>query len=356
MKISRFGIALYLIAGISLVWGCKSKTENNNEGNLAEAPVEVKVLTIQDSAHSVTNAISYSSTVGPSKTIQLSFQVSGTVLRIPVETGQYVQKGQLIAEVDETVYRSQYAMQSAQARLAKENYERILTVYNKGSIAEIKMLEAKSQYEQAKSAADAVYQNIPHCRLYAPQNGYIGTKRIEAGATAAPGITVVELLDINNVDIHVPIPESEINNYKKGDNAQAVVPALDNQLFKGSVDKISVASSAGSPVYTVDVKVYNRTLALKPGMSCNVFFDKKPTSPNDTKQAIIVPAESVQVDENGNNFVFVANNDKAERKNVTVGELYSNGIGVTSGLSPADRLIVSGFQKITNGAPIKIIQ
>lgn len=355
MNLRNFKMGMYLSTGVLLAIGCKNKTENN-DGNLAEAPVEVKIQTLNDSTHNNSNAISYSSTVGANKTIQLSFQVSGTVLQIPVEAGQYVKKGQLIAEVDPTVYKSQYEAQLAQAKLAKESYERILTVFNKGSIAEIKMLEAKSQYEQAKAAATAIYQNIPHCKLYAPQSGYVGAKKIEAGATAGPGVPVIDLLDINTVSIHVPIPESEINHYKKGDLAQATVPALSNQMFNGSIDKISVTSSTGSPVYTVDVKVDNSNLTLKPGMNCNVSFDKKTTNTLHTNPTIIIPAETIQVDENGNNFVFVANGEKAERKNITVGETYSTGIGVANGLSANDKLIISGFQKITNGAPIKIIQ
>lgn len=354
MTTNKRVVSIWMLATLFAVIGCKNKP-NNNDGNLAEAPVEVKIQTLQDSVHSINNAISYSSTVGASKTIQLSFQVAGTVLRIPVEVGQYVKKGQLVAEVDETVYRSQYNAQIAQAQLAKENYERVLTVFNKGSIAEIRMLEAKSQYEQATAASKAIYQNIAHTKLYAPQNGYIGAKRIEAGATAGPGVPVIELLDISKVDIHVPIPESEINNYKKGDKAQAVISALNNQSFNGLVDKISITASTGSPVYTVDLRVDNGNLLLRPGMSANVFFDKGNTTTHNAAP-IIVPAEVVQVDETGNNFVFIVNGDKAERKKITLGDTYSSGVGVQSGLSTGDKLIISGFQKIANGSPIKIIQ
>ena len=354
MSITKLWIGI-LTSSLFLAFGCKSKKDSNNDGNLAMAPIEVKTKSLGN--NDSVKSISYSSTVGASKAIVLSFQVSGTVLRIPVEVGQYVKKGQLIAEVDEAVYRNQYQAQLAQANLAKENYQRVLTVFNKGSIAEIKMLDAKASYEQATAAAKAVYQNIPHCKLYAPQSGYIGAKKIEAGSTAGPGIPVVELLDINVVSIHVPIPESEINNYKKDDKAKAVFPALNNATFDGTVDKISVASATGNPLYTVDVNVNNSSMQLKPGMSCNVFFDRKNhISSTATNQPIVVPDEAVQVDENGTYFVFVADNNHAKRKNVSIGKTYDNGIGINSGLESTDQLIVSGFHKITDGTSIKIIQ
>ena len=98
-------------------------------------------------------------------------------------------------------------------------------------------------------------------------------------------------------------------------------------------------------------------MQLKPGMSCNVYFDKKNyTSGTTTNQPIVVPDEAVQVDENGTYFVFVADGNHAKRKDVSIGKTYDNGIGINSGLESTEQLIVSGFHKITDGTSIKIIQ
>lgn len=312
-------------------------------------PVSVKVIALRSGA--VGNGIAYDGTIMASQTVDLSFQVSGTLLRIPVETGEYVKMGQLIAEVDETTYRNQYNAQLAQAKLAKENYTRVAEVFRKGSIAEIKMLEAKSSYDQATAAANAVYQNIKHCRIYAPASGYIGSKRMEAGATAGPGVPVVQLLNIAEVDITFPVPEAEINKYKKGDKATISVAALNDKTIQGQVEEVGLLSVQGSASYMLKVRVKNGDRVLKPGMLCKVSFDK--SSPSTAKE-LMIPANAVQVDEKGENFVYIVAGDHAERRNIETGGLYNNDIVVKSGLTGNDQLIISGYHKLNDNALIQI--
>ncbi|HEK20767.1 MAG TPA: biotin/lipoyl-binding protein, partial [Bacteroidetes bacterium] len=148
--------------------------------------IAVSVTNLDRSGTGGLRQVNYDGTLQADKTIDLSFQVSGTITSFPVKAGDHVNKGQLIAQVDETTYRNQYNAQLAQAKLAGENYRRLEEVYRKGSIAEIKMLEARSNYKQATSAAKATYQNIAHTHLYAPASGYIGGKMMEAGGVANP--------------------------------------------------------------------------------------------------------------------------------------------------------------------------
>ena len=324
------------------------------------APVNVKVISL-NAGESNSGTITYSGTIASSKAIDLSFQVGGTITSIPVENGQAVAKGQLLAALDETTYRNQYNAQLAQAKLAQENYQRVLEVFKKGSIAEIKMLEARSQYDQANSAAKATYQNIAHTRIFAPRAGYIGNKRIETGATASPGVPVLQLIDISSVEVAVPVPEAEINQYHKGDRANVTIEALSNKKIEGSISEVAVLASAGSPNYTVKIRLNNNDKQLKPGMACKVSFANATTTtatPDSLSKQLIIPAQAVQVDMNGKNFVYVASADgkNAVRKEIQTGSLYNNGIAVTNGLAGSDQLIISGYHKLTANSPIQIIK
>ena len=220
------------------------------------------------------------------------------------------------------------------------------------------MIEARSKYEQAAAAAKATYQNIVHTRIVAPQSGYIGSKRMEAGSTAGPGMPVVQLLDISSVQVAVPVPEAEVATYKKGTKAQVLVSALNNRAYNGTVDEVAVLATSGSPNYTVKIRVNNSDQSLKPGMITTIQFNEnKTTDTTSLQHEVIVPAEAVQVDETGNQFVFVAdaNGKQALRKKVTTGRLYKNGIEVTSGLAGDERVIISGFHKVADQSPIQII-
>jgi RND family efflux transporter MFP subunit len=340
-------------AMIAAIWisGCSGKKEQKN------GPDTLAVNVFNLSADSVSNndRIVYDGTLEAEKTIDLSFQVSGTILSFPVLTGDYVKKGQLVGVIDETVYRNQYNAQLAQVKLAEENYTRINDVFKKGSIAEIKMLEAKSNYEQATSTARATYQNITHTHLYAPVSGYIGEKKAEAGAVANPGQPVLQLLDTRSVKVLVAVPESEINHYKAGTPATVKIDALGNQPLQGKVSEVSVLALSGSANYNLKISLANNEMKLRPGMLCKVSFDvsdNKSTKTADAKE-IIVPVQAVQVDDKGTNFLFIMNaQNKAVRKNVTTGQLYSNGIAIQSGLAGNEQVITSGYQKLADQTPV----
>ncbi|MCC8409136.1 efflux RND transporter periplasmic adaptor subunit [Mucilaginibacter sp. UR6-1] len=340
-------------AVITALWitGCSNSTKMKPGSDT----LTVKVFSLSTDATAIDDRIVYDGTLEAEKTIDLSFQVSGTILSFPVKTGDFVKKGQLVGSVDETTYRNQYNAQLAQAKLASENYNRINEVYKKGSVAEIKMLEAKSNYEQATSAARATYQNIAHTHLYAPVSGYVGDKMAEAGAVANPGQPVLQLLDTRSVKVLVAVPENEINRYKAGTPATIKIDALGNQPLQGKVTEVGVIALNGSANYNIKIALPNTGLQLRPGMLCKVSFhsaENKNIQSADAKE-IIVPVQAVQVDEKGTNFLYIMNaQNKAVRKNVTTGQLYSNGVTIKSGLSGNEQVITSGYQKLADQTPV----
>jgi len=350
MKLKSYS-AFFVLTVMAILASC-----GHQEEKVAVQPVNVKVLSLTGKS-GTDQQISYSGTVKESKSISLAFQVSGNITSINADKGQMVRKGQLLASVDEATYRDQYNAQLAQQKLAQDNYNRIAEVFKKGSIAEVKLVEAKSQRDQAVSMARATYQNIAHTKLYAPTDGYIGEKMAEAGDLAAPGSPVFKLVKLEQVNIWIPVPESEINSIKKGQGATIKIDALNNREFKGIVDEVSVVSDDASHNYNVKVKVANADQQLKPGMVAKVFFSENNVAKTADSSGVSIPLIALQVDEEDRNFVYIVdeNGTKAVRRQVTRGELMNDVVMITKGLSPSDKVIVSGYQKITTGTPVKII-
>ncbi|EHQ28880.1 efflux RND transporter periplasmic adaptor subunit [Mucilaginibacter paludis] len=346
------GSSLLLLISIGGCSGNKSQTPKTDT-------IRVQAINLNTASATSGNQLVYNGTLQADKAVDLSFQVSGTINSFPVQTGDYVKKGQLVATVDETTYRNQYNAQMAQAKLAEENYKRTLAVFEKGSVAEIKMLEAKANYEQASSSARATYQNIAHTRLYAPQSGFIGEKRTEAGAISAPGQPVAQLLDTHSVDVLVAVPENEINLYKAGNRALVKIDALGNQPLEGRISEVGVLALNNSANYNIKVKLANAGQELRPGMLCKVTFPAGTAgkAAQKSNNEIVVPLEAVQVDESGHNFVYViASGNKAQRKQVETGALYNNGMAINSGLTGNEQLITSGFQKLADQSPVTLIK
>lgn len=359
MRKSEFGMKKkylwYLPKSLSIVFLVLLTIScGNEEKPKVNKTIKVEVMNVGLNTNNSQSKVAYNGTIEADVAIKSSFQVSGNVVHVPVSIGDFVKKNQLIAQIDATIYSSQYEQQLAQVRLAKENYERINNVFQKGSIAEIRMLEARSQYEQAQAAAKMTYENVRHAKLYAPMDGYVSAKMMDVGDLAQPGQPVVEIVNINAVKAVFPIPDGEINSITKGDSANVNLPTLDKSVI-GIVDEVSIQSNQGSPVYTAYVKLNNPDKQIKPGMTCNVRLQDKVENGKNVKEVIVIPSESIAVTEDGKQYVYIVDNGIAERKYIETGELYDSGIVVKKGLAKGDHLIISGYHKLTQSTPVEIV-
>ncbi|MCL6220341.1 efflux RND transporter periplasmic adaptor subunit [Zunongwangia pacifica] len=342
-------ILLFCLATLTLQ-SCK-KEEKEREIQ----PIEVKTVMVGNTSLESSGAhFSATGRIAADKSVKLSFQVSGTIEQFPVSMGDFVQKGSLIAKIDGTAYQKQYEARRAQAEMAKDNYNRVEEVYKKGSIAEVKMVEARSNYKQAEAAAQASYQNVKFTRITAPFTGYIGEKMMETGDLASPGQPIVDFFDINKLKAIIPIPDDQVNQYQTGDKAIVKIEVLDTE-YEGEITEISVQSDSNTPSYTAKITINNDDKKIKPGMACTVTLPEKENTSEETSNTFIVPVETVSVTEKNENFVYVVNENKAERRIVKTGKLYNNGITITEGLQKGDQLITSGYHKLTQDTPVTII-
>ncbi|KJD34860.1 multidrug transporter [Tamlana sedimentorum] len=342
---------LYTILLGLILTSCKEEKTTNTIN-----PIGVSIITITPGTNS-NNTEKYPGIIKPIKTSNVSFQVAGDITKLNVNLGDYVKKGQLLATIDPSIYKAQFEANKAQANLAKENFTRINSVYQKGSIAEIRMIEAKSNYEQAQSALNASSKNLSHTSLVAPFSGYITKKEMETGDIASPGMPVLELVDLSKVQAIISLSDKEINLYKTGSEAKIYVPNL-NKEFTGKLTEIAVQAETSTPVYTAKITINNPNSILKPGMTCtNVIQNLSKDIDNAVNQFIKLPVDVVSITNEGKNFVYVVNNENnsAERKLVEVGKLYNDGIEIKKGLKLGDKVITSGYHKLTNNTPIKIL-
>ncbi|MBU2928952.1 efflux RND transporter periplasmic adaptor subunit [Winogradskyella psychrotolerans] len=337
-----------MLLGLTIISCAEEKTSKSI------TPIAVNVLNITPNNGVDGSSEKFPGIIKPVKTATMSFQVAGDITNLPVNMGDYVKKGQLIAAIDPSLYKAQYEANKAQANLAKENFTRINNVFQKGSIAEIRMLEAKSNYEQAQSALNAASKNLNHTKLTAPFSGYISNKLMESGDVASPGMPVVELVDLSKVQAIISLSDKEVNHYKTGTKATIYVPTLD-KTFSGTLTEIAIQSESRTPVYTAKITVDNPDFLLKPGMTCTNVVEN--TDNKATIQNFKLPVDVVSITNEGQNFVYVVNaeNNTAQRKIVEIGKLYNDGIEIKNGLAIGDKVITSGYHKLTNNTPIKIL-
>ena len=326
---------------ISLV-GC----QNSSDARLLEnKPVKVKVM--QVSALTMNKSQCFSGTVEEEKSTSLSFSVMGTVKSLPVGVGERVKKGQLIATLDMQSMQSSYNAAKASLEQAKDAHRRMKELYDKGSLPEIKWVEAQSKLRQACALEEIAAKNLKDCKLYAPYSGVIAQKSVDAGQNVVPGMTVAKLISEELMKVKIAVPETEIAHVALQQKAKILVPALGGSTFAGVVMEKGIVANSLSRSYEVKIRIENAGNQLMPGMVTEVELEQA-----EALSLLVIPASIVQLDEMNQTFVWVNEGGKASKQTISCGKFTANGVTVTSGLESGDAILVEGQQKVSEGTPI----
>jgi len=319
---------------------------DNEKDGTPDTAVKVETALVEDV--SAGSASRYSGTVEEETGTQLSFAVPGTVSRVLVDEGDRVSKGQLIATLDPAQLRNAYAIAKTALDQASDAYNRMKELHSKGSLPDVKWVDAQSSLDRARSAEQMAARQLADSRIYAPFSGVISKKLVERGENVVTGMPVVKLVSVGRMKVKIAVPEGDIPNVRLGQRASISVTALGGTVLAGTVIEKGVAADPLSRSYDVKIGIANGGGRLMPGMVANVALADKGST-----QACVIPAHIVQLDENNNEFVWLAVNGKARKRIITCGDFTANGVAVRSGLEPGDRIITSGQQKISEGMKVK---
>lgn len=308
--------------------------------------VNVKTMRVSPSTHVIGK--NYMGTIEEEDGANVSFDVTGNVKNVYVEEGQFVKKGQKMAEVDGENIRSAYEISAAALHQAEDAYRRLKDLYDKGTLPEIRMVEAETALATARSSEAISRRRVEDIVLRAPFDGYVASNSIHVGATVVPGISGFKLVRIDRVKVSLSVPEKEIGHVRKGQLVRFTVNALGDKMFAGKVVSRGVTADFISHAYTVKAVVDNPSHQLLPGMVCKAHLD------NDTSgdYIIVVPQQAIQIS-GQEKFVWVAKDGKSYRQNVLTGDIVNEGVVIESGLSAGDMVIIEGQSNVSEGSEIK---
>ena len=338
-----------LSAGLAMLAlpGCQ---QNNTvaKPNTPEPKIQVNAVKVAVPKDPMT--FEYSGVVTPKKSADLSFQLLGTVSKVMVEEGDSVKKGQTLAVIDKSRYRSAFAAADAMHRQATDAHERLQTVHQKGSLPDIKWQEVITRLQQAESARQIAKENLKQCVLKAPIDGVVNRERIEVGTNVTPNIGILELVQMDTVYVRVSVPENEISLVDAGTAARISVGAIGADSIPGTVERVGVSANPISKTYEVKIIIDNSGHRLKPGMAAVAHLDIE----RDIHDPVI-PIRAVMQDALGKRYVYVVDNrSRAIRKEIQPGTFFRNSLQIKGGLKAGQRVVVDGQQKLRSGESVTV--
>jgi RND family efflux transporter MFP subunit len=359
--------SLRTVAVISLflaLWpACRSqKKQEVKEDSAGASPVKV----FKVSKERISEKLFYTGTLEAWQRIIITPDVGGRIARIYVNEGDRVSKGQVLAEMDIEAMglqlkQAEAAMAVAQAQYndAQTNLARMERLIKEKAVSDQQYEQVKlsfnaadAQLAQAQAAVNMAKHSLDVSIMKAPFSGVIASKNAEIGDVINPMMGsfsatsgVLTLVDFSRIKIRVDISSTDIQRVQKGQTAHLRVPALPGQEFRGTVNVVNLAADPQTKKFGIEVAVDNPDLGLRPGTFGEIVLEV-----STHENSLVVPQKAIL----DNNYVFLAQDGKAVKRNVTLGLQNTALVEILSGLAEGDPVIVEGNFGLEDGAPIEI--
>ena len=339
MKTTKIAmIAALAIAAAS----CGNSSQNSGAASTEEVVPNVEVA--KAAVRDVPMEVSYASTVQAWAVNNIMPQQGGRIRKINVEVGDYVVKGQVLAEMD----RLQLDQLELQVKNDEIEYERLKSLYAEGAVSQSDFEAAELGYKVRKSNLDNLRENTI---LRSPINGFVSARNFDAGdmfGMSAPLFVVQQVLPVK---LLVGISESEYTKIKKGDNVKLTVDAIPGREFTGKVERLYPTIDPATHTFKAEVSVANSDKALRPGMYARV------TVNFGTRRSVIVPDRAlVKQEGTGTRFIFALQADgTVSYLPVTIGRHIGAEYEILSGLEEGATVVVKGQALLRDGVKVNVL-
>jgi len=308
------------------------------------------------------------------KYITIGTKILGQIMEEPIEEGQHVKKGDLLARIDDRDYLAQLhqavadrALAVANVKLKEAQAARLRTLYQKGvesrdqlDVAENALEVARAELARAEAAIDFAKFNVSQCYITSPINGIVLQKYRELGDTinyggdiqAGGGATdIVQLADTEDMRAEVDINEVDIAKVALGSPAQVIPDAYPDRPFDARLVKIYPEADRQKGTVKVEVGILKPNLAIiKPEMSVRVSFSVAPAG-TEEKSLLLVPKKALITEGNAVS-VWTVRDGAAERVAIKRGRDLEAGVEVKAGLNDGDLVIIDPPADLKDGQKV----
>ena len=334
---------LMLTGAVIMAAGCGSNTSKTASAPVAEVEVaDPTVSVVEVFTQDVPQEAVYTSTVQAFVKNNIVPQAGNRIKKINVEVGDFVKKGQVLAEMDMT--------QLHQAELQLMNneieYNRLKGLYDAGGLSQSDLDAIELAYMVSKTQYENLLENSV---LRSPINGVITARNYDVGdmyAMSSPLFTVEQIVPVK---LLIGISESDYSKVKLGDSVVVKADALPDLKFYGKVSRIYPTVDPMTRTFTVEVKIDNKYKTLRPGM-----FVRATVNFGVNRNVVIPDVAVVKQQGSGERFVYVLNDDNTVTyQKVVLGRRMGAEYEVLEGIENGDKVVTGGQIRLKDG--IKVI-
>lgn len=334
-----------VVASAIVAVSCGSRNTEQKEVQVAEAvEVVTNVNVISAAIQEVPQNETYPSTVQAYVTNNVVPQAGSRIKNINVEIGDFVKKGQVLAEMDMA------NLNQTKLKLANDSTElaRLKSLFEQGGLSKSDYDNVVLAYKVSKTQYENLLENTV---LRSPITGVVTARNYDKGDMYTMQSPIFVVQQISPVKLLVAISEKDYTRVKKGDSVGVTADALPGRSFTGRVNRIYPTIDPASHTFNAEVLVTNGDYSLRPGMyaKANVTFS--------VNHSIVVPDIAVLKQQgSGQRSVFVVNPDNTvTSKVVTLGRHFDSNFEILDGIDEGDKVVIKGHSSLKNGSKVNVI-
>lgn len=290
----------------------------------------------------------------------ISPEMGGQIKKIHVREGQRVKKGQLLVSLNTDVTESSIQEVKTSLELTKKLYDKQKSLWEQKIGTEMQYLEAKNAYEQTEARLKTLKAQLEMSNIRAPFNGIIDDIFQKEGELGTPGFQILQMVNLSRLKIAAEVSEIYMPSIAKGKMIEVSIPTYPEMKLNVPVYRTGNVINPANRTFKIEVQLNNRGEKLKPNM-----FAVMKINDLTIDSAIIVPSNIVKKDilKTGEGtfkeFLFIAeeidNKVIAQKIYVETGETYNNESVIKNGLKPEQKVIIEGYNTVSSGTEVKVL-
>lgn len=331
---------------------------NSFFANFEPPPVTISAVQAQEKTWQL-----YLKAVGSfvaSSGVDISSEAAGIVKAINFSSGEEVEQGKVLIQLDDSVEQAVLKDNLAELSLTKLNYQRQRDLSKRGATANSIVDEAQAKLSKAEAAVARTQALIQQKTIRAPFGGKIGIRFVNLGQFISPGSAnkLVTLQALDPLYIQFSLPEQFLQKIYVSQPVALQVEAFGKTIFQGRISAIDAKVDSQTHNFLAQAMVANKDHRLYPGM----FADLKIMLPQQNK-VITLPSTAIAYTLYGNSVFVIKEEGKdkegkpilrAYRQFVSTGEQRDGEVMIVDGLKAGDLVVDSGQLKLQNGTRVAV--
>jgi membrane fusion protein (multidrug efflux system) len=340
-SLQRLAVVGFVAAAVGSAFSCGGR-----RGGRTEESRVVDVRTLEVAPQPLVVSTTAVGTIEPENRVVVASQEEGLVTALHVREGDRVEKGEILAQLDDRELSAQLDEERARLVEADGQWNRANKLAQDGLVTAADADAARASYQVEQARVAALRTRLSFTRIVAPVDGVVTVRHVELGDLVGARAPVVELASGRQV-LRVPVSELDVVKLKPGDTAAVTVDALPGRELPARINRIFPAADRTSRQVTVELVLEETPEELRPG-----FLARAELVTERVPAAILLPEPAVLRGSDYPAFVYVVEGGVARVREVKVGLRQNGRARILEGLAPGDRVVVEGTSFLRDGAPV----